>query len=449
MDNITEEKNTGQILQDLLNQQSSIMLKNILTDLHPADIAEAMVEMDKEQRTRLLELIPHEKTAQTLINLDSHILDSVLEFLDESRLVSIISTMDSDDAADLLGELDEEIAHRVLMALPAEAFHEVQRLMRHEEDTAGGIMALEVVAVNKDRTASQALDVLRRKADEVDDVYNIYVIDKDGVLVGMASLKDVVTAPPKAPLSKIMKTDPISVLAHTDQEEVANLFHKYDLVAAPVVDEQGRLVGRITVDDVLDVVEEEASEDFTKMAGITDDEIGERSILKTSSVRLPWLLVAFVGELLSAKVLEHFMPSDNELIIATFFIPLIMAMGGNIGIQCSTVVIRGLAIGDIRLGDTGRRLIQELSVALLNGFLIACLLLGAVTWMFNNLKFGTVLSFSLLTVLLIASFVGTLVPLFLKRIRIDPAIATGPFITTSNDVLGLLIYFTIIHTAGF
>jgi magnesium transporter len=449
MDNISEEKNTGQILQDLLNRHNSIMLKNILTDLHPADIAEAMVEMDKEERTQLLELIPLEKTAQTLIDLDKHILDSVLESLDESRLVSIISTMDSDDAADILGELDEEIAHRVLMALPAEAFHEVQRLMRHEEDTAGGIMALEVVAVNKDTTASQALNVLRRKADEVDDVYNIYVIDNDGVLVGMASLKDVVTAAPKAVLSKIMKSDPISVLAHTDQEEVANLFRKYDLVAAPVVDEQGRLVGRITVDDVLDVVEEEASEDITKMAGITDDEIGERSILKTSSVRLPWLLVAFVGEIMSAKVLQHFMPSENKLIIATFFIPLIMAMGGNIGIQCSTVVIRGLAIGDIRLGDTGRRLIQELSVALLNGLLIACLLLGTVAWMFSNLKFGTVLSFALLTVLFIASFVGTLVPLFLKRIRIDPAIATGPFITTSNDVLGLLIYFTIIHAAGF
>ena len=449
MDNSTEEKSTGQILQDLLNQQNPVMLKSILTDLHPADIAEAMTEMDKEQRIQLMDLLPLEKTAQILTELDSHVLPSVFESLDESRLVSIISIMNSDDAADILGELDEELAHHVLMALPSEDFHEVQRLMRHEEDTAGGIMALEVVAVNQDRTASQALNVLRRKAEEVDDVYNIYVIDKNGILVGIASLKDVVTAPPKAPLSKIMKTDPVSVLAHTDQEEVANLFHKYDLVAAPVVDEQGRLVGRITVDDVLDVVEEEASEDFTRMAGITDDEIGERSVLKTSSVRLPWLLVAFAGEILSAKVLQHFMPSDNELIIATFFIPLIMAMGGNIGIQCSTVVIRGLAIGDIRLGDTGRRLIQELSVALLNGFLIAFLLLAAVTWMFSNLKFGMVLSLSLLTVLLIASFVGTLVPLLLKRIHIDPAIATGPFITTSNDVLGLLVYFTIIRTAGF
>jgi len=449
MEPTTEEKNIRDILRELLEQGNEIMLRNLLADLHPADIAESLIFLDRDERIRIFNLLEHNQAAETLIELDRPVQREILEFLDEKRLVHIIGTMDSDDATDIIHELNEDLAQRVLSAMPWKEYHEVETLMRHEEDTAGGIMALEIVAVNQNRTAAEALRVLRRKAEEVEDVYNIYVIDNKGVLVGLASLKDVVIAPPKAPLSQIMETDPITVPEDTDQEEVANLFSKYDLVAAPVVDEQGRLVGRITVDDVLDVVEEEASEDITKMAGITDDEIGERSIFKTTYVRMPWLLVAFAGQILSAKVLQHFMPSDNELIIATFFIPLIMAMGGNIGIQSSTVIIRGLAIGDIRLRDTGYRLIQEISVALLNGLLIAVLLLCVVSLMFHNLKFGGVLSAALLSVLLIAATIGTLIPLFLKRIHVDPAIATGPFITTSNDVLGLLIYFSIIRAAGF
>ncbi|MBN2104435.1 magnesium transporter [bacterium] len=449
MDLPAEEKSVREILQEILEQGNETLLRNVLTDLHPADIAEAIIAFDRDIRNTLFAYLDHERAAQTLCELDKPYHREILDSLSEERLARIIGTMNSDDATDIISELDKDIAGRILVSMPKKGYRDVAALMRHEEDTAGGIMALEIVAVGQDRTAAEALEVLRNKADEVEDVYNIYVIDKNGVLVGLASLKDVVTASPKAPLSQIMETDPVAVLADMDQEEVANLFGKYDLVAAPVVDDRGRLVGRITVDDVLDVVKEEASEDITRMAGITDDEIGERSIFKTSYVRLPWLLVAFVGEILSAKVLEHFIPSDNELIIATFFIPLIMAMGGNIGIQSSTVIIRGLAIGDIRLRDTGWRLIQEISAAFLNGLLIAVLLLGVVSWMFHDVKFGGILSSALLSVLMIAAFVGTLIPLFLKRIHVDPAIATGPFITTSNDMLGLLIYFSIIRAAGF
>jgi magnesium transporter len=215
-------------------------------------------------------------------------------------------------------------------------------------------------------------------------------------------------------------------------------------VAAPVLDDQGRLVGRITVDDVLDVVEDEVSEDIAKMAGITHEDIGERSILKISSVRLPWLLVAFVGQMVSAKVLSHFVPSAHSMITATLFIPLIMAMAGNIGIQSSTVIIRGLAIGDIRLRDTGRRLFREISVAFVNGLVIALLLSAVVSFWLHRPRFGFVLGLALLIVLFVAGFIGTLIPLILKRVKIDPAIATGPFITTSNDILGLIIYYSLI-----
>jgi magnesium transporter len=296
----------------------------------------------------------------------------------------------------------------------------------------------------------------------VDDVYNIYVVDNQGVFKGAVSLKDLVLADPQTRISQIMDDEAISIKLETDQEEVANIFHKYDLVAAPVVDQQGRLVGRITVDDVLDVVQEEASEDITMMAGITDESIRIPSIFKVSGVRLPWLLVAFVGELVSAGVMMHFEASVAQVFVAAIFIPLIMAMGGNMGIQSSTVVIRGLATGDIHLRDTGQRLRREISVAFLNGFVIVFLLIGVVT-LWSHLPilgkvlstpafgevlgipiFGMILGFALLAVLFNAAFMGTLLPFLFKRLGFDPAIATGPFITTTNDVLGLLVYFGII-----
>jgi len=320
----------------------------------------------------------------------------------------------------------------------------VKALLRHDEETAGGIMALEIVAVDENRKTQEAMDVLRQKAEEVDDVYNIYVVDKIGVLKGVVSLKALVLAKPDTLLNQIMDREAVTIHTEMDQEEVANIFHKYDLVAAPVVDEQGRLVGRITVDDVLDVVEEEASEDITMMAGITDETIAERSIFKVSGVRLPWLLVAFMGELVSAVIYQRFHASVEKIIASAFFIPMIMAMGGNAGIQSATVVIRGLATGDIDLRDTGRRLFRELRVAFLNGCLISLLLFGVVAVWLHDPRFGLILGMAMLAVIFNAAFTGTLIPFLLKRVGVDPAIATGPFITTSNDVLGLVVYFSMI-----
>jgi magnesium transporter len=446
LEEIRPQKNEiEEVVRELLQKQDWTVLKTILVDLHPADIAEIVTRMDRDERRQMFSLIETEKIAEVIIELDDPVWKEILEEQDEEKLVAIIKAMDSDDAADIIGELEKDLAARVLDAMPWKESREVETLLRHDEETAGGIMALEIVAVDQEKTAGEALEVLRRKAEEVEDVYNIYAVDGKGVLKGIVSLKDLVLANPKARLNELMDKEPVSIHPEMDQEEVANLFQKYDLVSAPVVDAQERLVGRITVDDVLEVVEEEVNEDFTKMAGITDEEIGERSIFKISRVRLPWLLLAFVGQIVSAKIYEHFVPSTSELIMATFFVPMIMAMAGNIGIQSSTVIIRGLVTGDIRLKDTGWRLLQELSVAFLNGFGIAVLLFTVVSLWFRDTVFGGVLGVAMLAVLTIAALLGTLVPLFLKRIRIDPAIATGPFITTSNDIIGLTIYFTIIR----
>ncbi len=439
-----QESDVREIIEELIEKGETTLLKTVLVDLHPADIAEAITRMDRDKQQAVFEFLDVAQAAEALVELDTSIRQSILRELDEKRIVEIVGAMDSDDAADVVGELDEEVAQRVMDAMPWEEFREVKTLLRHDEETAGGIMALEIVAVDQNRTAQEAQEVLRRKADEVEDVYNIYVVDRMGVLKGLVSLKELVLADPKTKLSKIMDKEPISVHPEMDQEEVANLFHKYDLVAAPVVDEQGRLVGRITVDDVLDVLEEEVSEDITLMAGITDEEIQERSIFKLSGVRLPWLLVAFGGEMVSAAVMHHFKASLDQIIAAAFFIPLIMAMGGNTGIQSATVVIRGLATGDINLRDTGQRLLREVSVAFLNGLIIALLLFGVATLWLKDPLFGTILALALVAVLFNAAFMGTLIPFLLKRIGVDPAIATGPFITTSNDVLGLLVYFGMI-----
>jgi magnesium transporter len=437
----TQEENTSEIIEEFIERGDIITLKTVLIDLHPADIAEAITRIDRDNRKSVFDLLAIERAAEVLVELDTPIRQDILQELDEGKIVEIIGAMDSDDATDVIGELEEEVAERVLDAMPWQEFREVKTLLKHDEETAGGIMALEIVAVDQDRTAQEAQEVLRRKADEVEDVYNIYVLDRQGVFKGIVSLKALVLADPKAILSDIMDKEAISVQPEMDQEEVANLFHKYDLVAAPVVDEQGRLVGRITVDDVLDVLEEEASEDITMMAGITDEEIRGRSIFRISGVRLPWLLVAFIGEMVSAAVLSRFKVPLEQIATSALFIPLIMAMGGNAGIQSATVVIRGLATGEINLRDTGRRLIKETGASVLNGFVISLLLFGvAVLWL-QQPKFGIILALAMIAVLFNAAFIGTMIPFLLKRVGVDPAIATGPFITTSNDVLGLVVYF--------
>lgn len=437
----TQEENTSEIIEEFIERGDLTTLKTILIDLHPADIAEAATRIDRDNRKSVFDLLDTEMAAEVLVELDTPLRQDILQELDEGKIVEIIGAMDSDDATDVIGELEEEVAQRVLDAMPWQEFREVKTLLKHDEETAGGIMALEIVAVDQDRTAQEAQEVLRRKADEVEDVYNIYVLDRQGVLKGIVTLKALVLADPKAMLSDIMDKEAISVQPEMDQEEVANLFHKYDLVAAPVVDERGRLVGRITVDDVLDVLEEEASEDIAMMAGITDEEIRGRSIFRISGVRLPWLLVAFVGEMVSAAVLSRFKAPLEQIATSALFIPLIMAMGGNTGIQSATVVIRGLATGEINLRDTGRRLIKEIGASVLNGVVISLLLFGVALLWLQQPKFGFILSLAMIAVLFNAAFMGTMIPFLLKRVGVDPAIATGPFITTSNDVLGLVVYF--------
>ncbi len=443
-----EESDLKEIIENityLADARDDAMVSNMIIDLHPADLAEILYHLNDEYRSYIFDLLDAETASEVISEMDGVSREDLLEELDEARITEIVEEMDSDDATDLVSELPDEVAQKVLEGIDKEDSEEVKELLSHEEDTAGGIMAKELVAVHPHSTVDQAIQQIRAKAEEVEDIYSLYVVDQFDKLVGIARLKDLILAKGDTKISQIMDRDVVSVTTDVDQEEVANIARRYDLVSIPVVDKIGRLTGRITFDDVADVMEEEASEDIQRMAGITDEEeFREKSIFRISQVRLPWLLVGFSGELVSAYILHHFEASLDQIIAAAFFIPIIMAMGGNAGIQSSTIMVRGMATGEIGLYDIRRRLLREIFVSLFNGLLCGLLLFLVVTFWLKLPKFGLILSSVLILVILNASFVGSFVPVLLKKIKIDPAIATGPFITTSNDVLGLLIYLGLI-----
>ncbi|MFQ5863772.1 MAG: magnesium transporter [bacterium] len=438
-----EETDLRNIIDDiefLAAEKDGRMILNILIGNHTADIANIIRNLSDEHGKYVFSLLDADTASDVVMELDDVSREKLVSELRQERISEIIDEMDSDDATDLVAELPEEVAEYVLESIDKADSEEVKELLRHEEDTAGGIMALEFISVPQDVKVDEAIKEIRAKADEVGEVYNVYAVDDSGKLVGVLPLKKLILARSNQRVKNIMNKDVISVPTNMDQEEVANVFRRYNLVSVPVVDESEKLVGRITVDDVVDVMEEEASEDMQKMAGLTDEEeIRETSAFKISMVRLPWLLVAFVGEMFSALVLHRFEASLNQIFIAALFIPLMMAMGGNSGMQAATIVVRGLALGELNPADTFERLKKEFRVSLLNGAVCGILLFGVVT-LFGEPRFGIVLGLVMLVVILNASFVGASIPLILKRIGVDPAIATGPFITTSNDVVGLFIY---------
>lgn len=429
----------------LAEEKDETMIRNIIVDLHPADMADILHHLDADQRGFIFNLLKADVASDVVAELDEVSRDDILEELDTSRISEIVDEMDSDDATDLVSDLPEELAEKILKHIDVQDSAEVMELLSHDEETAGGIMAKEFVAVNLNSTVDEAIQEIRDKSDEVDYIYYVFVVDDENKLVGIVSLKDIIIANSDTRISQVMDKDVISVDTRLDQEEVANIARRYDLVSIPVIDYTGTLVGRITFDDVADVMEEEASEDIQRMAGIADEEeFRETSPFRILRVRLPWLLVGFIGQLGSAYILKNFESSMNQIIASAFFIPIIMAMGGNAGIQSSTIMVRGMATGEISIYHVSRKIMRELLVALLNGFICGVLILVSTYLWFENLNFGFILAAAMMTVIVNASLTGAIVPIILKKFNVDPAIATGPFITTSNDVIGLLIYFGLI-----
>lgn len=437
--------NIESILQDiesLIEEQQTGSLLNIMVDLHPADIEAILNRLKKDERIYLFNLLPSDLASEVLPELDAPVAEDVIEDADTTRLSSIVHEMDSDDAADFIADLPDERKEEVLESLEQAVSEDVKELLLHDEDTAGGIMALEVVAMPESATVNETIDKIREEQDNVDHLYNIWVTDHKERYLGSVSLTDLVLAHGNTTLNAIMDSDIRAVDAGMDQEEVAHFFRKYDLVSAPVIDKEGLLIGRITVDDVVDILDEERSEDIAHLAGAPDEEILESSALVISRARIPWLLVAFIGELVAAFILNSFnLPIETQLVFA-IFIPVIMAMGGASGQQASVTVVRGLAIGDIKLQDTRKRLFKEFRISLVSSTFFA-LILFSVVYYWQGLLFATILGTSMFIVINNATILGAMVPLMFKRLNIDPALAAAPLVSTSNDIIGLVIYLSI------
>ncbi len=413
-----------------------------LATLHAADVADLLEEVDRTEAAAVFNFLDTELAAEVLEQMSDLARHDLLEILSTDRVAAVIQEMVSDDAADVLGELTPERADQALALLTKEDRDEVRPLLEYDEDSAGGIMAAEVVSVRDDALAAEAIESVREQADEVGDLHYVFVTDCGNRLVGLLDLKSLLLARPGVPVRSIMEGDVPAVTPDTDQEEVANLARRYDLMAVPVVDAQGRLVGRITIDDLVDVMAEEASEDISRMAGTDPEEIGQESVITISKLRLPWLVTGLLGGIASAAVLSHFETSLQNVIALAFFVPVVTAMAGNVAIQSSAITVRGLSSGEIGGYEAWATIVRELRVAVLNG-LVCGVLAATVAGVWRGLSIGIIVGSAMLTVVLVATLLGTTVPMVLKKLGVDPALATGPFVTTSNDIVGILIYLTL------
>jgi magnesium transporter len=434
---------TEKFIEDVkgsIQEKNQQFLKKLIDEMRPADLADLIEHLDQEERLHIFEFLEPKGAGDVLVEMEAPVQESILGGLDNQAISEIVQELDSDDAADLVGDLPAERAQQIIESVEDEVSEELERLLPYPEDTAGGIMALEFVAVRADATVQEAIETIRENREEVENVYYLFVVDDFNRLVGVVSLKDLVLEPPERKMNEIMNPEVISVDLHRDQEEVYHLVKKYDLVSIPVVDDHNRLIGRITHDDIIDVIEEEADEDISLMAGVIHQEIAEESSIKISRARLPWLIAGLFGGIVAAVVINQFESSLEKILALSFFFPVIMAMGGNTGTQAATVAVRGLATGDISLVHIGKRLWMEMKVALLNG-VICGILLGLIVgvWLYDY-GLGIIVAVSIVLIILNSGFIGAAVPLALKRLNIDPALATGPFVTTTNDIFSLLIY---------
>ena len=443
---MTPFKLTDELLDEirqLISNQKNAQLQSMMKEFHYADIAEIADELEVEGATYLIKLLDSEKTSDILAEMHEDIREAVLKNLTAKEIAGELSELDTDDAADIINELPKELVQEVISEIEdRDHAKDIVDLLRYEDDSAGGLMAKELVKVNENWTVTTCIKEMRAQAENVTRVHSIYVVDDEGKLKGRLSLKDLLTTSSKTHIKDVYIPKVDSVNVNEKGEEVAKIMSKYDLEAIPVVDEIGRLVGRITIDDIVDVIREEADKDYQMAAGISQDVEVSDSIWILTRARIPWLILGLFGGLGAAAIMGTFEDMISKHAVLFFFTPLIAAMAGNVGVQSSAIVVQGLANDDLK-GSVRNHLLKEMLLALLNGFILAILLL-LFTWIWKG-DFATALaiSLSLIVVIVVAGFIGTFIPLFLHKRNIDPAIATGPFITTSNDIFGILIYFWI------
>ncbi len=427
-------------IEVLIREGKDEELFRLLKELHPADIAESIEHLDEAGKKKVFSLLDIEVASDVIVEISKPAREEILASIQKDRLSKIVDEMESDDATDFLADLPENEAKIILARIDKEDSEEVEMLSKYEDDTAGGIMQAEMVAVNQDATVKEAIREIQSLSEEVEDLHNIFVVDRDRKLMGILPLRKLILAQPDTQLFLIMEP-PIKVNVNVDQEEVARVFEKYDIVSLPVVDERERLVGRILVDDIVDVIQEEASEDFLRMGGTeVEDLVYSNQIFKISRFRLPWLLTNLLGGIVTGYLMWMFKMTLHEILALVTFIPVITGMGGNLGTQSSAIMVRGFATGRIDMAGLGRILSKEILVGLMAGIVCGTLVgLIALFWHGNPIL-GLAVGLAMVLAMTVASIIGVLAPSFFKKMRIDPAIASGPFVTTTNDITGISIY---------
>jgi magnesium transporter len=428
-------------VEQLVAKKDGNKLRELLHELHFADIAELLEELSSDEATYLIKILESELTSEALMELDDDVREKILSRLSPKEIAQELTEMDTDDAADIIAELDEDIQEEVINKLDdEERVADIIELLKYDEDTAGGLMAKELVQVKETWTVAGCVREMRRQAENVTRVHSIYVTDKEGKLKGRLSLKDLLSASEKSKISEVYIPKVDYVTVHTEGEEVARIMQKYDLEAIPVVDEDGLLVGRITIDDIVDFIKEEADKDYQMAAGISSDVEADDSVWELTRARLPWLILGLFGGLGSVYIMKGFDEAIANYPILFFFTPLIAAMAGNVGVQSSAIIVQGLANDNVK-GSLVNRLVKEVGLALINGTALSALVMLFGFIVGQDLLVSIAIAVSMLSVIIVAALIGTFVPIILDRRGIDPAIATGPFITTSNDIFGIFLFF--------
>ena len=432
-------------IKNLLEEGRNSDLRSLAEEFHPAEIAEVSEYLTEDELADFLRVLDDDIIAEILPLIHPSLHLSLLRKLGNFRASNILEEMDSDDAADVLEDIEPEDYNKIMSLMEKEDAQAITDLLKYPENTAGSIMTKDYIEVLKDITCSDALQVMRKNAEDIDFIYYIYVVTERNHLIGVVSLKEIIFSPPDTKISDIMERDVIKVLDTDDQEKVASVIAKYDFMAVPVVNKSNKLVGIITVDDIIDVMEEEATEDMYKMVGtseVYEDALLKASPMERAKARFPWLIVCMVGEMISGTVMHGFSSVIRALVALTFFVPVIMAMGGNVGAQSSTITVRGLAVGQIRPKDITKHILSEAKVGFLIGIVVGLSVASVAFLWQKDPTLGFVVGFSLWFTITTAASVGSTLPLIFSKIGVDPAIASGPFITTAVDIFSLLIYFS-------
>ena len=431
----------------LLRRGATSHLSKIVNKTHGADLSVLFRSLSLGQQRKLFDMITDvEQKGIMFSELEEDIFQDLIEDMPVEAIVEILESMPADDVADIIGRLPESRSQDILDKMKRAESEEVEDLLRYDDDTAGGIMVPDFIALKEDVTAKEAIESLQKEHSDVEMAFYLYVVDEYGKLVGVSSLRQLVVVAPETPLKEFMSTDVFSVQTDMDQEEVARIVARYDILAVPVVDDSNRLVGVVTVDDVIDILRKEATEDILKMAGVGEEFVETKSILKSTRIRLPWLFASCIGGLFAFFIIGRFESSILKYAYLAAFIPVIMGMGGNIGTQSSTIVVRGLATGRLNVRDIWSVVLKELSIGVILGLVYGALIGSVAQLRYSMVALAISVALAVVSSMSVAALVGSLVPMAFARINIDPAVATGPFVTTAIDIISVFFYFKIATT---